>query len=841
MIRHILFLFSICSFISLMAQKEVTLSKVNLTKSVNITQPLMVDSTNLKGEVFQNKNFLETFVSDSEGSANVEELSVNTLDYFSLSKPQNGARLHILSFKFSSGKYGKVNLKVIAPSMFEVYVDGDKKLSKTTIEDSLSQSKFSIVSFSPIPATTYNVQIKYLSLSTNKAPENIKIALEYDNKNASPEYTILKQDQKRFITIQDILIGKRITSATISPNGQYVLFNYGTTKSDGKTMNEIELLNIKSNKRITLTSHISYKWTPLSNRLYYTEDLDGKIYLKTVDPETLESKSSVGDIPKGDFVFSPDESFLIFTDKDEASANKSDLIRLKSPEDRQRGYEDRYYLSIYSLQTGVKQRLTYGSHSTYLNDISKDSRYMLYATYEEVNERPFRQGSMFRLDLQTHQVDTLWVKDGYTNSAIFSPDGKQILILGSAESFGGIGQKIKEGQIANSFHVSAFMMNLSTKQVTPISKDFDPSIKSVTWNSGDNVYFSVIDKSFERVYSYNVSNKKYTLLSLNEDVVRSFSVSEDNNLGVYNGVSINNSTKAYVFDCKKGISNLIADPSGKRLSEINFGETKDYKFVASDETEIDGMYFLPPNFDSTKKYPLIVYYYGGTLPTSRMLESSYPLHVYAAQGYVVYVVQPSGAIGYGQEFAARHVNAWGKQTADEIIEGTKKFISEHSFVDETKVGCIGASYGGFMTQYLQTQTDLFAAAVSHAGISALSSYWGEGYWGYTYSAIASANSYPWNNKELYVNQSPLFNADKINTPLLLLHGADDTNVPIGESIQMYTALKILGKPVEFIQVKGENHGIRDYKKRIEWNYTIYAWFAKWLKNDDSWWNSMYPN
>ena len=90
----------------------------------------------------------------------------------------------------------------------------------------------------------------------------------------------------------------------------------------------------------------------------------------------------------------------------------------------------------------------------------------------------------------------------------------------------------------------------------------------------------------------------------------------------------------------------------------------------------------------------------------------------------MYVVEPSGATGFGQEFSARHVNTFGDYVADDIIEGTRKFVEAHSFVNGKKIGCIGASYGGFMTQYLQTKTDLFAAAISHAGISDHTSYWG---------------------------------------------------------------------------------------------------------------------
>lgn len=238
---------------------------------------------------------------------------------------------------------------------------------------------------------------------------------------------------------------------------------------------------------------------------------------------------------------------------------------------------------------------------------------------------------------------------------------------------------------------------------------------------------------------------------------------------------------------------------------------------------------------------MIVYYYGGCTPTTKQLEFlPYPFQVFAGQGYVVYVVEPSGAIGFGQEFAARHVNTWGQGSADDIIEGTKKFVEEHSFVDGKKIGCIGASYGGFMTQYLQTRTDIFAAAISHAGISNIASYWGGGNWGYSYGQTAQYGSFPWNNPDLYTKQSSLFNADKIHTPLLLLHGTADTNVPTNESQQLFTALRILGRPVSYVQVDGENHYIANYAKRQAWQSTIFAWFAYWLKGQKLWWETLYP-
>ncbi|MFZ0391484.1 MAG: prolyl oligopeptidase family serine peptidase, partial [Calditrichia bacterium] len=298
--------------------------------------------------------------------------------------------------------------------------------------------------------------------------------------------------------------------------------------------------------------------------------------------------------------------------------------------------------------------------------------------------------------------------------------------------------------------------------------------------------------------------------------------------------------RAFALDLKTKKYRQLSFPAESSFRQVAFGKVENWNFTNSRGDTISGRVYYPPGFDNSRRYPCIIYYYGGTSPVERDFGGRYPKNLWAANGYMVYVLQPSGAVGFGQAFSAYHVNDWGKIVADEIIAGAGKFLEAHPFIDKKRVAAIGASYGGFMTQLLLTKTDMFAAAVAHAGISSLAGYWGEGFWGYLYNAVSAANSFPWNRPDLYIDQSALFNADKINTPLLLLHGTEDTNVPPGESIQMFTALKLLNSPVEFVQVKGANHLVMEYKRRKLWTKTIIAWFDKWLKDQPQWWEHLYP-
>ncbi len=150
-----------------------------------------------------------------------------------------------------------------------------------------------------------------------------------------------------------------------------------------------------------------------------------------------------------------------------------------SPADRIPGSRRRSFLAKYNPATGISERLTFGNHSTYLNDISPDGKYILYSTSKEnITERPFSLSSLYQVNLETLAVDTLFIDDRFMGSASYSPDGKQLLLTGSPEAFGGIGKNCGNHPIANDFDSQAYIMDLATRHIEPITKDFAPDCLS---------------------------------------------------------------------------------------------------------------------------------------------------------------------------------------------------------------------------------------------------------------------------------------------------------------------------------------------------------------------------
>ena len=795
-----------------------------------VAQPWMADSVNIKGEAFDLKQLLDSPLSFTLLNKG-KEVSAAQL----LADKQDA--LHLASFCVSNTQRTKATIAVEGLEQYRLFVDGEQvAVNGDKAETILTPSQHTVV-------------IKYLTRK-NASSDKKSIKLTVTAANGAP-LSVGDAAAKRAYNIYDVICAPNYPSVSISPNGKFIVVRKTWVDRKGNNHSISELRNSQTN-RVMATFEENVKWMPASNKLYFTqkasdssiageEKQDGTLQLITINPLTMEREVLAANIPDGWFQFTPDEKTLIYTLYTEGRKKDAQVYDVKEPDDRQPGWRSRSYLAKFDLASGVLQPLTFGYHNVYLNDISADSRYLLIGKSEErLTKRPTTLNSYYRLNLNDMSVETLIEKGEFLNSAQFSPDGKSILVSASPEAFNGIGKNVEEGQTPSMIDTQLYLMTLSDKKVRPLTRDFNPNVQSVEWSKVDgNIYFTAEDKDCVHLFQLNPKSGKFTLLKTPEEYIKSFSLASSAAEMAFSGQSASNADRLYKMNTKALKSQLVDDLSARELKDVELGECKAWSFVNSRGDTLCCRYYLPPHFDAAKKYPMIVNYYGGCSPTSRMFQSRYPHHVYAAMGYVVLVVNPSGATGFGQKFSARHVDTAGEGAAEDIISSTQAFCDEHAFVNRKKIGCIGASYGGFMTQYLQTKTDLFAAAISHAGISDHTSYWGEGYWGYSYSEVSMANEYPWTNKHLFVDQSPLYNADKIHTPLLFVHGTADNNVPVGESIQLYTALKLLGRPTAMVLVDGQDHHIIDYEKRLKWQNTIFAWFAKWLQDDASWWTEMY--
>lgn len=814
------------------AQNSIELKKWMYSNPTKINMPVFADVENIDGETFNASNLIQTtLVEKNNVNWNIISVQEDSL----LSTINNKHYLFLLKNFISVDRWTKGTLNLTLNCYYQVFVDGESIKSKAIAD--LTSNKINL----ELDLGNHEIIIKAISSEENvKLAANFEYKDEFKNCNAKANL-----NPTRYYTIHDVLEGNNVSSAKISPSGKYVLINYSeVVKGSGKSKKYTEIYDLEKEENLLVLRNkdiSNVNWLPKTDRLSYSVNFEGKSEIFVYNIENGKEKSIVKGIDNlSGYSWAPTENYIIFSDY--ITADKpGDLKRIYGSDDRLPYYRNRSYLHKIDVKTGLVTKLTAGYLSSSLHDIKPNGSKILFSTSKrDYTEVPFSKQNLYEMDMQTMELKTIWEDKLYDGYCQYSPDGTKLLVQGGPECFGEIGVNISEGRIPNSYDSQLYIYDLTTKNVEPITKNFDPAISSAYWINDKEIYMSVGEKDYGNLYKYDLKSKSFNKINLSVEVLGRIDIAKNKAVAVYTGTSISTPNKLYTIDLKKGTNKLIAFPEKERYQHIQFGKTETWNFVNESGTTIYGRVYYPPFYDATKKYPVIVNYYGGTSPIERSFGGRYPINNWAANGYIVYVLQPSGATGFGQDFSALHVNGWGFDAIDDIIDGTKEFLKTHPTADSKNVGCIGASYGGYTTMLIQTRTDIFKTAISHAGISSITSYWGEGYWGYSYNTGAAKYSYPWNRKDIFVENSPIYNADKFQNSILLLHGTADTNVPVGESLQYYAALNLLGKDVEMVLVDDQNHWIVDYNKRIEWHYTIISWFDKKLKDQPQQWNELYP-
>lgn len=813
------------------AQNKTVCQDWRISGVTRLFMPFFADQPSVDGKTFDAAALLENVQTDD---ADLKSWPVVTIPGDSVLTSVNSENQMVRMAGFiSSDRWTKASINISTNAIFELSLNGKRVKSQGKPSDR------------PVKIDlTLGTGIHEMSLKLISMEKTLRFAADLSAANDSAVLS-WSTNPTRTLTINDVLEGVSISGARLSNSGKYLLIQTNEVLAgSGKIQSSFQVydMELKRNLFALRNNALRADWMPKSDRLYYQVNRNETSDVIIYDMKNgTESVAASGLKSAGRIVWSPAEDYFIYSRNEEAEKT-GDLKRVFDNEDRIPGTRNRSYLYMYNPGTKVSQPLTAGSRSAMLQAISPDGRRVLFSvSRQDYSEPPFSKQTLYELEISTMRLDTIWSDKLHGGSCQYSPDGTQLLVSGGPETFGSLGVKVSEGRIPNSYDTQLFLFDLKSRKAEPLTRNFDPAAGIAYWAPDGKIYLTATERDYVNLYRLDPKRRSFTKIDVPVEVITTVDYAKNNSIAVLRGTSICIPDRLYTLDLSTGKSTLLCDPAAGRLENVISCQTEEWNFKNSRGTTIFGRVYYPVNYDPSKMYPLIVNFYGGTTPTSRAFGGRYPKEIWAAEGYMVYVLQPSGATGFGQDFSALHVNGWGREAIDDIIEGTKKFLAAFPSADADNVGCIGASYGGFTTMMLQTRTDIFRTAIAHAGISDITSYWGEGYWGYSYSAGATTGSYPWNRRDIYVDNSPLFNADKFSNSILLLHGTADTNVPPGESLQYYAALKILGKDVEMVLVSGENHQILDYKKRIEWHNTIMSWFDMKLKNQPQHWNEMYPD
>ncbi|MBT8386391.1 MAG: S9 family peptidase [Ignavibacteria bacterium] len=619
-------------------------------------------------------------------------------------------------------------------------------------------------------------------------------------------------------TVQDFYFYSRFNGIDFSPGGEMIAYALGEKKEwDGKRNYNIWIVKgeNKGNLQLTTSEKNDWdpKWSPDGSTIAFLSTRSEKTQVYTININRGEA-TQVTFTERGvnSFEWIDNSTVAFLTDEPRDSV-------LTAREEKAGGgyvFGTTFHTSTLWTQSikdeSVVNKITDGSY--YISEFAASSDGSSFLLITAKNSDLFESlvnGRVLWVDSDGKEFYSF--NDAKVLSApAISPDGTRACFVGNTVGY--------------SSNNALFLVDKRTREAKNLTTDFDPTINEVEWIDNENISFRTPRNVYSGIYSVNINGEVTTLFEPHY-VIYSYSLNTETNELSFIGSSNQIPNELFVSKFKGDPSEALQLTNVSTwVQEKTLGTSKVIQYPSYDGTIIEAVLTLPPDYDDSKPYPLMVLPHGG--PDGIIMDRfNYFGHIFSQEGLVVFEPNFRGGIGYGSEFYAANRGKLGYVDYDDIMAGVD-YLIKNKIANENKMVLGGWSYGGYMTNWIIGHTDRFKAAVSVAGVTNTVSNYAQSDINHGEIAYWEFVGLPVTDVEQFTNSSPLEYLKNAKTPTLIMHGEADDRVHVMQSWEIYRALEDIGVDVEMVLYPGSRHSITPPKQRKDVIKRWVEWYKKYL-------------